>query len=349
MNCNETHSLFSARIDSELEIEVLAGLELHIASCLSCSSEWLEFEQSVQLLQASGVRQVSEEYVDLIVAAATATEPQPVGFRLVLSHTAAALLGAALVLLLFWIAGENNREAELLQAEEPGQKVAIQSPATESAPVPEPIQVEIVERIVERVEYITIEKPAPRDASEGQLAQALRFTGTAFLEMSQAIDRFEIRVITPFDERPIVPEILAAAPDEPSSLEREPERIAKAPQIEPHESATIAVRQDGASLSLVTRGSLDEVVPALIAQLDDPNPRVAELVQQQLLEIWSSRSGLDWEQSPFGEDDSKRRAGRNNWSSWLAVDSDSDLPKSPAEEWSEWWNNEQLVIASANF
>jgi hypothetical protein len=109
MKCKQTHSLFSERLDGELQPSKQHAFDEHTGTCSTCASEWQEFQQAVGALRDVGVTQVSEQYVDSLVTAVLDSEESARTSRstsssrwsLVASHGAALLAGAAAMLLLF--------------------------------------------------------------------------------------------------------------------------------------------------------------------------------------------------------------------------------------------------------
>lgn len=346
MKCEDAQLSFSRRFDGELLSEELERHEEHCALCPTCAEAWSGFERSTRALRGLGVSPVSGDYVDSVVAVATgapaAAHGQRRRLRPVASHLVALLAGAALVLLLLRLgvfdesrpAPEERRELVAEVGTSPSEPTEPVEPRVE---IVEP-RVEIVERPVRHVEYVVLpalEVPARPDP---ELQRSLRFMGESFLALCESIARQPALVA---NAAPAVKVPVSAAPLQPLQVRLRPSLSAFVP------AAAVAIRRHGDVLSLETHGSLDEVVPALIARIDDEDGQVGELVQRRLREIWAERTGQDVNTAPFAvasEDEAQPRFG---WRRWLDDAPAAAEAPDPAESWSRWWAEERALVVRA--
>ncbi len=225
-----------------------------------------------------------------------------------------------------------------------GLRIAIEVP---EVVLPEP-RVEYVDKIVERVVHVEV-PGAPIFDSDRKFEQTLKLTGAALAQMSEAlVAHAELMALE------VQPGEILAGTEQPPTVEPRPEpevrdplpprrtRRASVPEFA-HEE-TVVVHREGTRLSLETRGSLDEVVPALIAQIDDADPQVSALVQNHLRQIWSARTGADWNDAPFGEaqEDPIEPTG---WKRWGKRPAASQPDRDPVREWTAWWASQETSLA----
>jgi hypothetical protein len=342
MNCKQSESVFSQRLDGELLGAQADSFDEHLAGCEPCRVGYENFTRSTRSLQRVGVGYVSRHYVDEIVAAARVAgapvpvaAPPPFGSRLrpVVTHAAAVLLGAALLLLFARI---------------------FRPPSVEPLSV-EPVSVEpvvhVVERIETRVEYVEVpvlvptepllsmtpsEKPVEaRSLGEGHAVLAAR----ALWALAAALDSSRALLERPSEAHE--PTHLVETPrEEPSRESATPDGLPRSTTRRPgpeDRPAVVSLSRRGEELSLETRGTLDEVVPALIARIDDEDPEVRELVEGRLREIRAARSGTR---------SKALEAPRIGWKRWFLGESEASKAPNPREEWSSWWDAESVALAS---
>jgi hypothetical protein len=99
-------------------------------------------------------------------------------------------------------------------------------------------------------------------------------------------------------------------------------------------------------LTLETHGSLDEVVPALIARIGGANPEVNALVESRLRAIWAERTGDSWNDAPFGVDH-ETTTKPMGWKRWGSKRADPAPLRDSTAEWTAWWAGEQPALAQA--
>ena len=312
MNCKSILNMFSARLDGELSATDQLSFEQHTEQCAACAEQWQGFQNSIGALQGMGVRGVSDHYVDTLVAGVLGSATGSLvsagatggrRFSLV-SHGLSLLLGAAAAVLIFWL-GDFRENATRLPTNGSTQ-VAEALPPEPQIEYVERVEyvdrIEYVEKIVEHVEYVTRPAAGPRTLRHPLLEQALTFSGTAFVAMHDAIvalpesEALPVEILAAQDQESQDEQSLAAAE---TTTARNPRRRSTALPILEFEEAVV-IRREGARLTLETFGTLDEVVPALIAQINNEDPQISSLVQDQLRGIWSARTGRDWNDAPFG-------------------------------------------------
>lgn len=378
MKCEDLRSQFSERLDGELQGAALAEHEAHCAKCSACAEAWEEFAASIGDLRGLGVQPVTDTYVDSLVAAAIAAPVVAGAGRerrpWLLTHAAALLLGAALVLLFLRVFGdrflsqtvlEEQQESSLAEADRtpatagtgaPSKET--QLPTIENLPFDREPRVEIVREFVERIEYIATPAPpaeilrvGPSTGEVNAITSALSRFGESLASVSRALsERAEssagqnpleqsIAQVTPPSAE--TPKSARAASDAPRPNRRRVE--ANTPP------ATLVVTQRDGALSIVTRGSLDEVVPALISRVGDQDQRISELVQSRLREIWADRTGRSPDEAPFGVAMAEPEMGRFGWRRWYEEPSKSNPSLDTEEQWAQWWSQESSLIASATF
>jgi hypothetical protein len=394
MRCNHYRNQFTARFEGELNGEPLAQHEQHIDSCEACESEWDHYQQSVGALSQMGVRNVPDSYVDSILAATIGTgtaviedRPQsavPAPLRLLLSHAAAALAGAALLMLLMRLMPERTAQEQLNVMAPPSaeefdaQELASLQPM-ESAPELQP-QIEYVDRIVERIQYVPIPLalgvrrvgvPVIQERNSAALQHSLSAASQALGLMGQALQRNSDQQLALLQKTEQDDALRAAqrlelgleqADVHASDPEPEPEWIPRklsAESLEEQESALfvamneeqvppLVIQRTDSRVSLQTYGTLHEIVPALIARIDDSDPLVNELVQGQLQEIWTNRMGMEFEHSAMAGTAALDRSGVG-WRRWVPQQEEALSSDKLNQQWSDWWANEQLALASAEF
>lgn len=336
MNCDDIRPLFSDRLDGVLDDEARTRSDAHLATCAACASEWNEFQQATGALQSLGVPPLEAGYVDAIVGAALGAAPAATstprwgGWRFV-SHAAAVLLGAAL----FGAFAREGAEPEP-EIREVVRTVVQEIPVPGPTPEPE-VLVEWRERTVVEIAYVDrdvvreveVERPVEVFVRDRSFEGTLAFVGESFAAWGAALSNFE---------RETEPQVEAPLEDdwrrELTQREPPPSRTAL---TEPTRDATLVVRRDGDQVSLRTRGTLDEVVPALIARLDDQDPAVRQAVEARLLEIQAQLGGAGTTQATAAENDG---FGPIGWRRWWSDEAEIAAEDSnTTERWSAWWLN----------
>ena len=349
MNCNETKELFSPFFDGELGADLRQEFDAHRAACEECGRGYQEFERATHALQHLEVRDVERAYVDELAAVAWEADPEaeaaaalvpPPRSRLapMMSHAAALLSGAALVLLFL-----RPSTADLPRVE----------PKAVAAPVVQPV-VEVVEHIRERVHTVEVPvlvplPPKVREVDSGVglalFAEALHAFGGALGQSTELLAALQAAPEPEVEREEPVPDSLPEAPPTPATEvgPRPTPRVTRAyPSPTPRRAAAVVVERRGSVLSLQTNGTLDEIVPALISRLGDDDPMVVEAARGQLRDIHARRDG---EGAASPEDRDPDPAVRHiGWRRW--TERESETP-SASEKWSTWWERERQLLASA--
>lgn len=302
----------------------------------------------------------------------------------VASHLAAAVAGAAAALVLWMLFADGARTGTetdvstvppaLARAERGGTAVQGRAePDTSSADMQqatvEPRVVErVVERVIERVRFVDAPLPAFEDAAPRAAdVLAAMADGLGALRLALQLERERVRMAPrlerplagPTDGRAELDERPQAGPDpgrdertthlvEPSVIEPDRERrddvvlAALAPR-----RPAVGIRRDGERLTLATHGSLAQVVPALIAHLDDADPEVVDLVERRLDVIREGVLATELVPLATAEEPTEADEGRPLLRR-LFSGGDSPAgaaePEPEAERWSAWWEANALAL-----
>lgn len=335
MNCDDLLPLFSDRLDGALDEQARARFDAHVSECADCTREWREFQQATGALQSLGVPPLEAGYVDAVVGAALSATPAaasitPRSWRRVASHAAALLLGAALF-------GAFAREGA---PAEPEVREVVRTEIREvlvPGPTPEPeLVIEWRERTAVEIEYVDrevvreveVERPVEVFVRDRSFEGTLATIGEGLAAWGSAVSSFE-RELTPIETQPEdevwVRQLTRSDPP--------PQR----PLAEPTRDATLVVRRDEGRVSLRTRGTLEEIVPALIARLEDEDPAIQQAVESRLLEIQSQLGGSEATTVEVTAGDGFGPIGWRRW--WPEESEDAAEESSATERWSAWWLN----------
>ena len=381
MNCNQVHELCSALYEAELEPELRREAVAHLQQCEPCSLEYSSFGRATDSLRGLEPRGASNEYVQSIMAAVeSSAEPRLLrGPRRVASHVAALLVGAAAVALVWFMAPlegglgggapERVEHAELASIAEPSPPKIDPTPplgsdagAAREAPPPLIIEVPvelIIEVPVEKIVVKTQRDPALLHATN-RLSLAFGAMQRAFesrplpeepqviveriprASYTRAVDRlaFSIELLHRTLEREQqLADLRSTLALEHSPSEEEP---LVAPAASSHPSTPVRIRREWDRLVLHTYGPAEDIVPALIAHLDDPDSEVRELVWRELDSIRSELTPRRRPASPQAVTTSD------------PLESLADLlrtrPPNPKsfdrpgrQQWLDWWNSHGLA------
>ncbi len=334
MNCDDLLPLLSDRLDGALDDRARARFDAHLSTCANCAREWSEFQQATGALQSLGVPPLEAGYVDAVVGAALSAAPAATStstrsWRRVASHAAAVLLGAALF-------GAYARDAV---PAEPEIREVVRTEVREvlvPGPIPEPeVVVEWRERTVVEVEYVDrevlreveVERPVEVFVRDRSFEGTLATVGASLAAWGDAVSNLE-REPAPIE-----------APPEDDEWVRQLTRNDTPPPLparsDPTRDATLVVRRDEGRISLRTRGTLEEIVPALIARLEDEDPAVQQAVESRLLEIQAQLGGTDATAVAATAGDGFGPIGWRRW--WPEESEDVTEASSATERWSAWW------------
>ncbi len=270
----------------------------------------------------------------------------------VLSHAVALLAGAAAVYLLLRILppsiGANSASTERLADQSshsthpepivPVIEPAINTPPTvaDATPAPEVVIREVIRTVEKRVE-VPVMVEVERIVRRGPLIEldtaALASVFTALVEGLNDANRLR-------EEELLASANVGTVDLEPARVENsatlarvEEDRIESENYADRYQNAAVAVRRENDSVSLATRGTLDELVPVLVAWLEDEDAEVVALVERRLESIQhraladpAIRSQLIEPERPvepislvsrlFGGDDQPGPSWKENWNAW---------------------------------
>lgn len=378
MNCNHIDDLCSARFDGDLKDDERVAFDTHVAACASCRENWASFQSAVGMLRNVTPRETSKELHAATLAAvdgASAAGERPN------EHRARPLLlatfgGAAAAMLVMWFvfgletvarndqqttAIVMNQEIVSLQRGETHTSGGIEVTRSETGELSVqalPVAPEVVERIVKvpverRVEVpvevrveVPVEVPVevrvevPVEVFRGPLvsidtaplAAALRSAGQGIGAGIQALANTN-RVNRSEQRPPRRAPSLAQADPEPTPTAN-------------NRAALRVLRTDG-RLTLETSGSIDELVPALLAQLTTPDAELQTLIERQLAAIHEQAAA-----DPAISDDLTAMPDRIG----EPVDDTASLfgrtreaePEAPAVAWATWWRANGDLITQAS-
>ncbi len=375
MNCNEVRTSLSAWVDGELGDVEARSFDVHVAACEACEQAARSLGQSVDKLRSLRVRPLDPGAVAAIVTAATDPEPsarplltpvrqssaappgraaagawrKPVTW---ISHLAALLLGLLLTSL--------GRDDAGAAHPETGPPPATPSIAAANGPDPEPVvitrlvEVEVpVERVVERVVEVEVpvevvryvDRPVPliQDAS----LAALRDSGAAAWAAlaSAAADGLHMARLTlehdsmqrPTPSTPSAPSAALDALDARRDLAppRRPRAVVASASREP-----VVFTRDGALVGIRTRGTDQEVVPALISALSNPDESIAAAAEQHLSTLRARIApGSSDPRRETGELEGAENRATGGVLGYLGSRQRGDIePITRSERWERWWS-----------
>jgi len=375
MNCKHIDDLCSARFDGDLQDHEREAFDAHVANCASCRENWASFQSAVGMLRNVTPRETSKELHAATLAAVdgavTATAPRN-EYRtrpLLLATLAGAAAASLFMWLVFGFGGQPandqqasaifmNQEIVSLQRGESHESggIAISRSATGELSIQAlPITPQVVERIVKvpvehRVEVpveVRVEVPVevPVEVIRGPLwsvdtaplAAALRTASHGIGAGMQALARTRrdnTSVVRPPRQ---APQLAQTSP--------KPANPTLAPA--PNNGAALRVLRNDGRLTLETSGSMDELVPALLAQLTTPDLELQTLIERQLAAIHEQAAADpsisdDLASMPdrIGEpiDDAASLFGRTR----------EATPEAPAVAWAAWWRANSDLISQAS-
>jgi hypothetical protein len=201
------------------------------------------------------------------------------------------------------------------------------------APPPEP---RIVERVVERVEYVPVQE-IPLEVDLEQVADLIGRTRDALpIGPRTMLDWVASR--EPRRAPVVSPSAVAQQVPAPTPPRREAEVVLQA------QDYGVTILDHGSSLRLETRGPLTAIVPALIAHLDDARPAVVELVERRLEMIRETYYPAS--ASPLA--DATPAPPETSWTDlFTSRSSRAAEPQPPRERWAEWWFEQSRTAAIA--
>jgi hypothetical protein len=360
MDCNRAEELFSERLEKTLPPGDAQALEQHLSACAGCRAGYESFVAAVESLRASEPAATSRAYAEQVTAAVFAAQAPLAAApnrrwrkvaALVLTHAAALLLGWWGYRALRADGAERDSLAQLtppppVYVEVPVEKIVerivervVEKPVEVLVEKRVEVPVEVIrEVVVERVEYVDRPVPHPLQPDLDR-QQALLADLARVLHESLQIAR-------------IAGEQQRAAP----SLSSEQAPVASAGAdlgelpSQSHAASMVVVREDGL-VRIRTRGAPAEVIPALIAAVDDPDAEVAAAARSHLRSIQAllAQEGIGAVRPPDALASASGVGAEPAASWWDNLRSGSrSAPVPPAtnrERWQAWWNEHALALA----
>jgi len=346
--------LMSRALDGELGGEEQARFDVHVAACDACAAEFEALRDSVEALRGRGADPLEGATVAAIVGRAMPDRAMPAAPRrrwrrpvLIVSHAAALLVG----LLLAWQLGPRG-EGEptppierVVRVEVP---VEVPVETIREVPVEVPVEVVVTERVevpVDRIVREVVTQPVPSPL-QPRLDEALFLARSAVALASTGAD-----ALGDAFEASTARIAAAARSDAAARVDRDPlepdggagrapapRREARAGRVASADAgAALVVRREGDRVQLSTRGTLEEVVPALIDALDSGEPAVAAAALDHLEGLRADLDGATAFAEP-GADRVDRAGGiRGLIGSSQARFADADDGPDAAARWRDWW------------
>ncbi len=221
-----------------------------------------------------------------------------------------------------------------------GASIRLETAATPAAPAPEP---RVIEKPVETIRYVNNGPLVAVDIDRELVDEVVKNARARFEHLKTELESMQAGAAesAPSHEDPHDAVATAAPPAaEPSSIVAPPSIVSP--------PAPVVVRREGDLVTLETRGPLVDVVPALLAKLDDSDPRVRSLVIQRLETIES-----DLKRDP-NVARRLREPGREAQDAPKTVlgtvtglfrDQQKPALDTPEKRWAAWWSaNSNVVI-----
>ncbi|MGK0302174.1 MAG: hypothetical protein ACI89X_003056, partial [Planctomycetota bacterium] len=285
-NCEHIEDLFSDRFDGELSARDQESFDKHLVTCTSCNANWLEFQGAISMLGTSGGRETSPELAAATLAAVDAASVPARHASQAKPLVLAAFLGAAAALLIAWVVvglnsdtalnitvdsdvvalqpGESRSQGGLLISRSNSGQLTVR--AEEIEPKIVNVRVEVpVDRIVKVPVEVIVEVPVVvargpwLTIDTSPLALAIREAGKQLGSSMKAL------VAT----HRAAPQALPKSPMQPM---RSPLAKASRPARETGvPNGALRVKRVDDRILLETSGTIEELVPTLLAQLNTPD------------------------------------------------------------------------------
>ena len=366
MECERIRADLSAMRDGAVERAQREEIEEHLAGCAACRAELAAIEDTASMLGQLAPEPLGEREVQGILAGVHADAGTVVrGGRAATPLRRAASLAVAFAAgvaatTVLWLTverpGRGPADGELVgraseqelpgapaSGAEDGERPLVLErlvvvpelvPVRVEVPVPVTVEVPVATPVEVRVEVPVVDPTGTERLRV--LASALDLTAAGLRRSSAELRAHPVPLAaSEADGRgPSEPDELAArsAPASPRSIA---EPVAWAPP------STLRIERDGPTVSLVTRGTVSEVVPALIERLDDEDPVVRALVHDRLDamrdELQASAEWADRLAIPAAPEARGTQSRAED-----AEEVGADDPQA----WQRWWEaNEMLVVA----
>lgn len=374
MNCEHLEDLFSARFDGDLANHERDAFDAHMANCQTCNGAWAEFQSAVGTLRNVARSETTPELhaatLAAVAGAGPAVKPRP--RRRTLQLLLAAFGGAAAAMLLAWLLfgfggkqtlaialdntivalqrGETHTAAGLVVSRSASGELSVR--ALPVAPV-------IIDRVVEVPVEVTVEVPVDRivevpvevevtrvplftiDTSTwvAALGKAAKELGAGMHAMAAAnraaaaarqTDPSQSGSRPPTIEPRIAPSLAAATDDASAS-----------------NGASLRVRKVDGRMTLETSGTLEELVPALLAQLTTPDVELQSLIQRQLASIHELATADPSIRSQLAAMPNQRYESTDDEPELFGATKDPQPADPPAVAWAAWWHANATLIAQS--
>ena len=326
---NHVDHQFSLAVDGDLSRGEELEFTAHLATCERCARTFAEFERSVLAMQGATVPPLSGAALEATVGAAfpelQATPGGPVPFGrsrggeghppgrsgtpwpLFLSHAAAVLIGCTLMFGGRAMFSRGGAQPAPERIEVPVEVIReVEVPVEVIVEVPKEVIREVIREVPVEVE---VERLVPHplqrrlDAGYGVAANVTDIALLSARGLGGALEAASaqqaMRIAELGDEEARRPDVSSEQRPSRSDAIDGPRR--SAPR---RPAAALVVLRDGERLSLKTRGTRAQVVPALIDALDDSDPALAAAAHGQLMGIRARMvaSGLDSDSFPQTEE-----------------------------------------------
>ena len=336
--CHEYEERFSDAYEEQLTESDRREFEGHLASCDSCRTAFDSFTAATAALQGLRVAPTTEAHVEEILVAVEGKPARPwwLGARPFISHAAALLVGLSIA----FGAGLLGEPEVVTVREEVEVPVEVPVEVIREVPVDRivevvrevPVEVPVetfVERVVTETQYVDREVPAELQADVDRHLAALVEFGAAASDLAFAAAlEAERRRAAELDagtardlEDYVDPRFLASETPRPRA------RLAASP---------VMVVRDGERVTIRTRGALDEVVPALIDMLGDPDPAVARTAERHLESLRQRLSGESDRVAVASSANDDSPGGLRGLLASRNRVNDTD-ERAPRTVWQDWW------------
>jgi hypothetical protein len=361
-NCEHIEDQFSDRFDGELSARDQESFNKHVADCTSCNANWLDYQEALSILATSGGRETSAELAAATIAAVDAASMPERHASQTKPLVLAALIGAAAALLIAWLAvgltstdalnitvdadvvalqpGESHSHGGVTLSRSNSGQLMVRAEDVEPKTVE--VRVEVpVDRIVEvPVEVkVPVEVPVevivkvPVEVQRGPwltidtspLALAVREAGKQLGDSMVALAATRRAVLQAPPKSPIQP---IRSPLAKTSRPRSNSYLA---------GSALRVRRIDDRIVLETSGTLDEVVPSLLAQLETPDTELCSMIQRRLATIHEEAA-----QDPNIRNELADMPSGNavpvHQPSLFGDPAQPTRAPAPAVAWTQWWN-----------
>ncbi len=373
MNCNRAEDLFSDHYEELLAPIDAEALEQHRRACAACRASYESFALAIERLRSSEPAAMPPEYAAQVSAAVFAAHSPSTAAparrwrrvaALVSSHAAALLLGGWG----YWaLQSRGSHDHSLAELAPPSQQ-RVDYPAEHpvAKPVAKPVE-SVIERVVERVVEAPVEVLV-----EKRVEVPIEIVREVVVEHIEYVDRPVPHPLQPdLDRQQALLVTLARALDESLRIARLASERRNAPTsrvdeqqlavtdrlhvgppvLEARAEAPMVVVREEGLVRIRTRGELGEVIPALIAAVDDPDAEVSAAARSHLRSLHAllAQEGAADARSPdvVAVDPNSTSDESASW--WAKLSNGSRPTPTPEptsrERWQSWWSRQAIARA----